>query len=274
MAERTPSWFADPDDPEPRALARRRDWTDFTMVVAEWTSPEPPPAARRLVVRPLPHRWARARVRRPSAGRARAACTARSASRSRRTVRRHAGTESPRLPRAPIPSPLPEPDPPATGGAHHAHPSPRRTRPRRRPSHGAARRGDASGAGRRSRAEPDPSLRPRARPVAAPARRRSDGARNRALHPPSLTDPPTTAVDDPAEPAPSRPTRSRRPRPDGRPRRPDDGGRRRATRPVPIGPRPGGTGTGLGSGVELAPSAAPPVRLGRRPRRGLRATLR
>lgn len=43
MADRTPSWFADPHDP---ALARWHDgrgWTGFTMVVAEWTASEAPP---------------------------------------------------------------------------------------------------------------------------------------------------------------------------------------------------------------------------------------
>jgi hypothetical protein len=43
MPGRSPSWYADPDDP---ALARWHDgtdWTDFTMVIREWTSPEPPP---------------------------------------------------------------------------------------------------------------------------------------------------------------------------------------------------------------------------------------
>lgn len=43
MPGRTPSWYADPDDP---ALARWHDgtgWTDFTMVIAEWTGSGPPP---------------------------------------------------------------------------------------------------------------------------------------------------------------------------------------------------------------------------------------
>jgi hypothetical protein len=43
MPGRTPSWYADPDD---AALARwhdGQDWTEFTMVIAAWTSSEPPP---------------------------------------------------------------------------------------------------------------------------------------------------------------------------------------------------------------------------------------
>jgi hypothetical protein len=43
MPGRTPSWYSDPDD---ATLARWHDgqsWTDHTMVIADWTSPEPPP---------------------------------------------------------------------------------------------------------------------------------------------------------------------------------------------------------------------------------------